>query len=147
MTQYPEYKRAAIVGTLAAAFVLITSCQKSPTTPPKPYQQTIIDSTFIVDPRNFTTYPFTISGGYARLKGNIRAKGGQNDINVYILNEDGFRKFNNGESATTYFSRQKISNENLDVQLPANIYYIVFDNRHAELTSKTVTVNLFLEWY
>lgn len=70
-----------------------------------------------------------------------------NDIELFVLDEDGFVNFQNGHSVRTHFNSNKVTQGSVDAGLPGEgTYYLVFNNNFSLLTPKAVTANLTLEW-
>lgn len=91
------------------------------------------------------------AGGYAwydfnftettTLKGRFRAAGGsKNDIEVYIMDDDNFENWKNGNQARTYYNSGRVTVANFNVRLAEGSYHLVFNNRWSIITPKAVTV-------
>lgn len=83
------------------------------------------------------------------VNGHFTASGGMgNDVIVYLLDEDGFANFKNGQRASAYYNSGKITQGSIAATLPnapAN-YYLVFDNRFSLLHPKAIQVSATLEF-
>ena len=85
-------------------------------------------------------YPIPASEKPVRVTGRFEAEGGRNDVEVYILDEDGLANFKNGDTAQTYYNSGRVTVGNLSITLPprGQNYYIVFSNTFSTFTSKAV---------
>jgi len=111
----------------------------------------VVDSALTVNARSFSWYAFTIPAGATTvsLNGHFAATGGTgNDIQVYVLDEDGFANFKNGHNARTFYNSGRATQSPIGAVLPnaPGNYYLVFDNRFSLLTPKAVAVNATLRY-
>jgi hypothetical protein len=105
-------------------------------------QATIVNNTFPVAPRSYVYYTFRVEGE-ARVRGRFSASGGANDVEVFILDDDGFQNFKNGHRASTYYnSGGYVTVGTIDRTLGEGTYYLVFNNSAAMLTNKVVTADV-----
>lgn len=84
----------------------------------------------------------------ARITGEFEAHGGRDDIEVVIFDEAGFYNYQKRERAARvyYSSHGYVSGRRrIDKNLPAGSYVIVFNNRNAILTDKTVFADIEVE--
>lgn len=78
------------------------------------------------------------------LKGRFRAQGGgRNDIEVYIMDDDNFENWKNGNQANTYYNSGRVTVANFNVTLPKGNYHLVFNNKFSVITPKAVTIWFF----
>jgi zinc-ribbon domain len=93
---------------------------------------------------------FTVTPGSTNVfvDGHFSATGGLgNDIEVFVLSEDGFANFKNGHQAQTYFNSGKVTQNGIDAVLPGGgTYYLVFNNGYSLLTPKAVQANVVLHY-
>ena len=76
-----------------------------------------------------------------RLQGSFTSGGG--DIKFYILDGTNFAKYQNGQSFTTYYSRQAIQVPEVAFTVPYDgTWFVLLDNKYSWWTSKAVTVTL-----
>lgn len=83
------------------------------------------------------------------VNGHFAATGGSgNDIQVYVLTEDGFVNFKNNHEAQSYYNSGRETEGTISATLPnqSATYYLVFDNRFSLLTPKAVTANATLTY-
>lgn len=114
-----------------------------PVTTPHP----IVNDTFTVNGLSYVYYSFSVPQR-ARVTGTFRARGGKNDIEVVIFDDAGFENFKNGNLAERvyYSSRGYVTTATIDKYVPPGNYYIVFNNKDALITSKTVTAKVDAEY-
>ncbi|HEV7646266.1 MAG TPA: hypothetical protein VGO50_20190 [Pyrinomonadaceae bacterium] len=92
----------------------------------------------------YQSYSFQVRDT-ALLTGKFRAQGGpQNDIEAYILDQDGFLNWTNNRSAPAYYNSGRLTVGNIDTVLGAGTYYLVFNNRYSQDDRKTVEASLQL---
>jgi len=78
-----------------------------------------------------------------RLQGSFTSSGG--DIKFFILDGTEFSRYQNGQSFTTYYSRQAIQVPGVDFTVPYDAtWFVLLDNKYSIWTSKAVTVILTL---
>ena len=91
------------------------------------------------------------AGGYnANLKGHFSATGGSgSDIETFVITEDDYVNWHNGHSVHTLYNSGKVTQETLNVALPADAgtYYLVFSNKFSFLAPKAVQANVALGYY
>ena len=106
-----------------------------------------INETFVVEPGAFKWFPFfSAKKTGVRVTGAFRARGGsRNDIEVYIFDDIGLENFANRNSAENYYYSRKVTAGRIDVFLPANKYYIVFNNRFSSISNKAVKAYIELD--
>ena len=104
--------------------------------------QTIVDATYKVSPNSYSYVPFTLQCN-ANIQGGFVANAALgNDIIVFILDEDNFREFENGNDASTYYNSNKVESGNFDVTLPSGKYYVVLSNEYSTFSTKTVQLQM-----
>ncbi len=92
----------------------------------------------------YQSYSFQVRDT-ALLTGKFRAQGGpQNDIEAYVLDQDGFLNWTNNHSAPAYYNSGRLTVGNIDTVLGAGTYYLVFNNRYSQDDRKTVEASLQL---
>ncbi len=92
----------------------------------------------------YQSYSFQVRDT-ALLTGKFRAQGGpQNDIEAYVLDQDGFLNWTNNHSAPAYYNSGRLTVGTIDTVLGAGTYYLVFNNRYSQDDRKTVEANLQL---
>ncbi len=103
---------------------------------------TIIDSTYRIGPGTYKYVSFempcvgTIQGGFI-----ANAVLGD-DIKVYLLNQNQFTGYQNGENVSTFYNSGKVEFGTFDVTLNSDDYYIVMSNHHSTFSTKTVQLEV-----
>lgn len=105
---------------------------------------TVFDQTFFVGARSYQDFPFTLNRN-ARLTGKFSAQGGKNDIDCIVVDDDNFINFQNQTDFRIYYQSNYVSVGKVDLRLAAGNYHIIFNNRVALLTNKTVTAKFEVE--
>jgi hypothetical protein len=84
----------------------------------------------------------------AHIVGKFTASGGsKNDITAVLASEDEFTNWNNGHSATVYYSTDgKKTTDQLDVPLAPGTYIFAFSNRFSTSTDKYVMAEIELDY-
>lgn len=118
---------------------------------PQPYFVTIADTAITVNADSYAWYTFTVPPGANTVvvNGHFTATGGSgNDIEVYILNEDGFVNLKNGHATRTFYNSGKVTTAAIGAVLPnlPATYYLVFDNQFSLLTPKAVQITAKLSY-
>lgn len=91
----------------------------------------------------YWVYGFEVTST-ANFAGRFRARGGaRNDVEVYILDSDGYENFRNGNSAETYYNSGRKTVGNFNVRLGKGQYYLVINNRFSTFSSKAVELTLY----
>lgn len=119
--------------------------QVDPVRPPERIAErtTIVDKTFPVSAQQYVYYTIPLSGPSTHVTGHFTAQGGANDIEVLILDADGFTNFSNKHSAQTYYnSGGYVTTGSIDLHLATGTYYVVFNNSRSILTNKVVTAKI-----
>lgn len=79
----------------------------------------------------------------ARIWGRFRATGGKNDIECYIVDEDGFENLKNGNQFRRFYESGRVTVATFDVTLNKGVYYLVFNNSWSAITPKAVTIQFY----
>lgn len=105
----------------------------------------IVKGSIIVSPRAFKSFSFSMDD---RIMKNVFAqvefvaKGGGNDISVYVMDDINFINWSNGQQAKVLYSADRITSDRFKVPITkSGDYYLVLDNTFSLLTSKTVDVS------
>jgi hypothetical protein len=111
----------------------------------------ITDTTFTVRNLGYVYDQFSVPAEAKNISvnGHFVANGGTgNDIEVYVLNADGFANFRNGHDATTLYSSGRLTQNSMRISLPSGeaTYYLVFNNKYSLLSSKTVQAHVMLTY-
>ena len=104
--------------------------------------ETIIDSVYKVDPGSYRYFPLSLPC-VATIQGGFAASAGLGDnIIVYILDENEFYRYQNGQSASTYYNSGKIGYGTFDITLNPGEYYIVLSNTYSSFSTKNVQLQV-----
>jgi Bacterial pre-peptidase C-terminal domain len=120
--------------------------------PPQPQSHSvvIVNSAPTVNAASYAWYRFSVPAGASivAVNGHFTATGGAgNDIDCYILDEDGLANFKNGHPANTYFNSGKVTQAKIGAaNLAPGTYYIMLDNRFSIITPKAVQVEATLTY-
>jgi len=82
----------------------------------------------------------------ATILGRFRAPGQHNDVEVFILNEDGYENFRKGYGTPTFYNSGKVVVGTVNTTLGAGVYYIVFNNGYSIITPKAVEANIGIQY-
>jgi hypothetical protein len=153
-------KLFVVLGVLGAlgfgVFVLVqmnrSSRSSSPTvldtvTQPVTTPHPIVNDTFTVNGLSYVYYSFSVPQR-GHVTGSFQARGGRNDIEVVIFDDAGFVNFKNGNLAERvyYSSHGYVTTATIDKYVPPGNYFVVFNNKDALITSKTVTAKIDAEY-
>lgn len=103
---------------------------------------TIIDSTYRVGSGAYRYVSFS-SSCVVNVQGGFIANAALgDDIKVYLLNQNQFNGYQNGENVSTYYNSGKVEYGTFDVTLNPDEYYIVMSNNHSTFSTKTVQLEV-----
>jgi hypothetical protein len=109
---------------------------------PQPRFINLTNGAATVNAGSYLWYTFVVPPGAnsVAVNGHFSATGGAgNDVECYILDEDGFANFKNGHPTGTYYSSGKVTQAKIGTtNLAPGTYYLVFDNRFSLITPKAV---------
>jgi len=113
----------------------------------QPARMTIVDKAFPVGAQRYAYYTVPLKADLNHVTGHFTAQGGSNDIEVLVLDQDGFTNFSNGHNARTYYnSGGYVTTGTIDLNLQPGTYYVVFNNAKALVTNKVVTTKIEVEY-
>ena len=101
----------------------------------------IIDQTFHVNNLSYMSFTVNLTSATTNLMGTFSAEGGKNDIRCIIVDDDNFVNFQNSTDFREFFDSRYVARGNVNVNLAAGVYHIIFTNQAALFTSKTVTAH------
>jgi emp24/gp25L/p24 family/GOLD len=147
--QYTPARRAMLTNLVAViSAVIITLAAAAPLTPVQAQSNRagIVAEPFTVEPGHFRYFPFTV-GDHAIVAGRFRAQGGSgNDVEVYILDGDGFENYRNGHRVQTYYNSGRVTVGTINVTLGPGSYYLVFNNSFSTVSNKAVSARVELQY-
>jgi hypothetical protein len=127
-----------------------TSAAERPQYQPIMHSVPLTNGAATVNATSYTWYKFDVPANVSNVlvDGHFTASGGTgNDIECYILDEDGFANFKNGHPARTYYSSGKVTQAKIEARnLSSGTYYIMLDNRFSLLTPKAVQIQATLSY-
>jgi hypothetical protein len=135
--------------TLANAQTKKKRPKKKKSTPTKIYDNStnpqFFSQNLVIAPGSMSWIPvFLVKSG--RLWGNFTAQGGaKNDIQAFIVDNNGLTNLKNGNSARTFYSSGMITVDNFDLYLQPGQYFILFNNKFSVFSNKVVSVNYTIE--
>ena len=98
------------------------------------------EKTYVVEPGayNYLEWNFNET---TRVAAKFRARGGSgNDIEIYILDEEGFENWRNGHRVQTYYNSGRVTVGHFDVRLARGKYFLVMNNKFSVVSNKVVTM-------
>ena len=113
------------------------------------HKQTIVDATIVVPPSQYVIYPIDPHSSYnsCKIQGTFSARGGSDDIRVYVVDQKGFNAFRNDDKFNAYFSTPQQIGGNISATVPCDrIIYLVYDNSFSRITGKTVITKVDFEF-
>ncbi len=118
---------------------------------PQRHEIKVIDAAAAVDARATSYYTFSVPPNATQVSvtGHFTATGGGgNDIDCFLLDEDGLANFKNGHPANVFFNSGKVTQAKIAAALPSTpgTYYLVLDNRFSFLTPKAVQVTATISY-
>jgi chemotaxis protein histidine kinase CheA len=92
----------------------------------------------------YRSYSFRVEKA-AVVTGRFQAQGGgQNDIEAYILDQDGFLNWSNDHSAPAYYNSGRLTVGAIETPLGPGTYYLVFNNRFSRSEGKLIDAGVTL---
>ena len=135
--------------------------------------RSILDSAFLVGPHTFRYYKFALPEGSVNVAvvgqfksaadgpsvpsrknqtsdKNAKDKDADNDnaIEVYVLTEPAFTVWQNGYATSSLYESGKVNEGAVQAEIPAGagIYYLIFSNKSAPKTPKTIHATVLLRY-
>jgi hypothetical protein len=106
----------------------------------------VVRDKFTVEARQYKAFPFTTKKEGTQVKGRFEAQGGSgNDIEVFLMDGDGFTNWKNGHPTKPWYNSGKVTVGNIDVGIPRGEYYLVFNNAFSRVSNKIITADIHLE--
>lgn len=105
------------------------------------HSTTIANSVYKVGPGKYEYISF-YSPCSSTVTGQFSAEAALGDnIIVYLLDQNNFDAFKNGNSAQTYYNSGKVSSGSLNVGISPGIYYLIMSNTYSSFSTKTVSMS------
>ena len=101
-------------------------------------EKMIIDSIYKVGPGSYRYAVFTLECTSDIQAGFIAEATLGDNIIVFVLDEDNFKKYEKEKSPSVYYNSGKTKSDMFKVSLGPGTYYIVMSNTYSDLSTKTV---------
>jgi hypothetical protein len=112
--------------------------------------QDVLGGSFIVEPGKYKVFDIVVTATMksATVEGTFTASGGNNDIEVFVLDESQYMNWQNGHKFDATYTSGRVTAGKLNVQLPqeAGTYHVVFSNRFSYITNKAVVADVKLHY-
>ena len=139
---------------LLSLLLLLTACGDSLTGPAWESESSPFSVVTSIDAGRFYAVKFPISneeferGRNFVLSGTFEVTaGGSRDINAYVVDEIGYKNFDNGNNFRSFFSARRVTTDRFSIPLfRADTYYVLFSNRFSIFTDKRVDLRLELSY-
>ncbi|EGP94043.1 hypothetical protein [Nitrosarchaeum koreense] len=102
----------------------------------------IVDSTYRVPPGTYNWVSFTMQCTGTVQGGFLANAALGDDIIVYLLDENQFKGFENGEAVSTYYNSGKVESGTFSANLKSGKYYVVMSNSYSIFSTKTVQLQV-----
>jgi hypothetical protein len=118
----------------------------------------IVDSAFSVGPHTFRYYKFSLPVGSANVAAVGQFKSAaqspaaaaevDNSIEAYVLTESAFTEWQKGYATASLYDSGNVAESTVHAEIPAGagIYYLVFSNKHAPQTAKSIHATVVLRY-
>lgn len=118
---------------------------------PQAHEEVIANTAFTVKQLSFGYYKFEVpfNSTNVSVDGHFQASGGLgNDIEVYLLDQDGFVNWQNKHAVTTYYNSGRLTEGTISATLPSlsTMYYLVFNNKFSLISPKAVQLSATLRY-
>jgi hypothetical protein len=118
--------------------------------PPQTHSVNLTNGAATVGATAYTWYKFVVPENVSAVEvsGHFVATGGTgNDIDCYIIDEDGFANFKNRHPSQTYYNSGRVTQAKIESRnLSPGTYYIMLDNRFSLFTPKAVQIEATLSY-
>jgi hypothetical protein len=121
-----------------------TKPRRLPPPPPPPSRFTLMDSRAAdLDAGQYLVYAFDLRDwGPCSVRSHVAGThGGGRDVDVFFVDENGLSSFKAGAPFDAYLSRQRTTDETIDLTVGPGRYYLIVSNRFSWLTGKSVVVD------
>ncbi len=124
------------------------------------HDQSILDTPFTVGPHTFRYYKFSLPEGSMNVsivgeftsamdtRGGKQDDSSDNNIEVFVLSEPAFTVWEKGYATSSVYESGRVAQGSLQSVLPpgARIYYLIFSNKFAPKTAKSVHATVLLRY-
>jgi hypothetical protein len=102
-----------------------------------------VEKAFAIGAKEYISLPIS-PDNVETINGRFEAKGGSgNDVEVFILDQDGLTNWKNGHSTPTYYNSGRKTVGTFKVTLNPGNYFLIISNTFSTYTSKAVTLKLW----
>ena len=128
------------------------------------HDRVILDGPFSVGPHTFRYYKFALPEGSVNVavvgqftsaadiskvsNGKVKKEETDNNIEVFVLSEPAFTVWQNGYATSSVYESGKVAEGTVQADAPAGagIYYLVFSNKFAPKTAKSIHATVLLRY-
>lgn len=108
-------------------------------------QGVVVSQTFTVEPGRYSYFQFFVSSAGTKVVGRFHAQGGRgNDIETFIVDEDGFENYSNRHQVRTYYNSGRVTVGTINTALNPGKYYLIFNNGFSTFSNKVVEAHVVL---
>lgn len=101
------------------------------------------EKAYVVEPGRYSWLEWNFDE-VTRVAAKFRARGGSgNDIEVFIVDEDGFENWRNGHQVPTYYNSGRVTVGRFDVRLRPGKYFLVMSNTFSTFSNKVVNFTFY----
>lgn len=146
-------KKTFFAAFLILVFVFCADAQKrktlrtraaKPRTVYIPVEPKEVTRSVVVSANSYFAVPMPVPAEGIRIKGRFRAQGGSgNDIEMFVLDEDGFENWKNGHRVSPFYNSGRLTVASFDFTLGQGQFYLVLNNKFSWLTPKAVTITFY----
>jgi ribosomal protein L40E len=117
------------------------------------HTETIIEDTFPVRPRSFSSFKFTVPPGAIHVSVNgqfstSRGSNNENNMEAFLVTDEAFAAWQSGYSTDTFYESGKASQGEINAALPSGggAYYLLFKNNSSLRTGNEVHAGVSLHY-
>jgi hypothetical protein len=117
--------------------------QNVETSQPVGEARTLVNDKVAVEGQHYKSFQFEVPADhdFDIVEGTFRVVAGK-DIEVYILDKNGFENFSNGTASKTYYNSGRVTVDSPSVTLRPGSYYLVLSATFSVFTKKLVEINI-----
>ncbi len=112
---------------------------------PLPSVQSLVSGAFTISAGYSKSFRFVVPNR-ANVSRRFRVSEARYDIEVLILDQDGYDNFTSGHSTSTFFNSGRRTVGTINTNLGAGVYYVVFNNGYSFLTPKAVEATVTIQY-
>lgn len=101
------------------------------------------ETTYVVEPGAYMYVEWNFTEA-TTVSAKFRARGGSgNDIEVFILDEEGYENWRNGHTAPTFYNSGRVTVGHFNLRLKPGKYFLVMNNRFSAVSNKVVAFTFY----